>query len=984
MQVFDQPTQAATRPQRRWRQLLVTAAWAAAAAVSSPALAIDTFNPLNQPVGWVTRPVLTSFNVAGGQEVLFRADFRAGTWHGGLVANYIDASGYLEYSSPWVNEDAAAMLDALHWDTGRRIVTRSNGVPVPFRWNSLVKAQQDSLNSDGGLVLNYLRGSRADENPNGKKWRTRSTVLGAIQHSTLLHWRHDDGRRRLYVGANDGMLHVFDATTGGEIYAYVPSMLIPRLREYTQTTYAGQPYVDGPLTIADVQIAGARQTLLVGGLGGGGQGLFALNVGANVAPADTEAIIASKVIRWEITNSSAGFSNLGHTYAMPRLSRLNSGQTAVVVGNGYRSANGTASLFLINAADGSLIRELVTIGGTASSPNGLSSPTLVDTNGDGRVDIAYAGDLYGNLWKFDLSASSASAFSVSRLHAPDTTPPQAITVAPVVHPHPLGGRMVLFGTGRTLSAADVATTSTATHYAYGIWDGAPADNTALLEQSLTVVRVGDTDMRHATTLQPNWNNATGTRHRGWRTALPGGERVLGESPYLNEDRYYFTSMNPSVRGAAGEPEGLGWTNQLHYLTGGGVANSVFDVNDDGVIDERDKVADRVIISMSLGRGLHSQSALADTVSRSVTLFNQQSGLAAELPPPPLADRGVSGGHFDLDLFDRRDGTFRNRKHVHEYDDKFDVVGANFLNPSDIAFRVSNAITSPTAQFKVLVTNQYLSPATHLSVGGAAWTSVRTFGGQATATDAGAMLASMPVYTRNDVGTLGFRLPLDAFASKDWWGDGVLRAGLIPSQTGCVNKVSGTGVPGAPGQFGEIYNGAMTIQLISPDTQASEMELNNPSGGPKYGWRVKYAHHARVLAVYTVFWHHPNGRCYGQATWTPTPPQQFGAGKSSTAAAGSDDPKGSFASAPPPAGVSAVKVTTVNVGDTVTTTTEWSDGKKSSVARTDNKDGTETIVTIDREGNTNTVEQAVGGRTLRGADELLAPSRRITWREVVRP
>jgi hypothetical protein len=507
---------------------------------------------------------------------------------------------------------------------------------------------------------------------------------------------------------------------------------------------------------------------------------------------------------------------------------------------------------------------------------------------------------------------------------------------------------------------------------------------AQLQQSLTVVNAGDDALRHATTLQPNWSNAATTRHRGWRTALPAGERVLGESPYLNEDRYYFTSMNPSVRGASGEAQGWGWTNQLNCLTGGGVTNSVFDVNGDGFIDDRDKVAGNVIISMALGRGLHSQSALVDTTTRSVTLFNQQSGLTEPPPPALVTDPGVSGGHFDLDLFDRRDGTFKNRRHVHEYDDKFDVVGANFLKPSDIAFRVANAITSRTTPFKVLVTNQYLSPATHLSVGGSAWTSVRTYGGQATATDPGALLAGMPVYTRNNVQTLGFRLPLDAFASKDWWGDGVLRAGLIPTQTGCVNKLSATGVPESPGQFGEIYNGAMTIQLISPDTQASELELNYPAGGPKYGWRVKAANHARVLAVYTVFWHHPNGKCYGRPGWTPTPPQDFSVGKRGTAAAGSDDPKGSFAVAPPPAGVTATSVNMVTVGDTVTTTTTWSDGKTSSVARTDNKDGTETVVTIDREGNTSTVEQAVGGRTLRGADELLAPSRRITWREVVRP
>ncbi len=963
------------------------AAAAAAAALGSIVMlagAAAPFVPDSQPIGWVTRPALSSYNLASGEEAIFRADFRAGEWSGSLRASDIDEYGYIGGGSPWAVPDAGVQLDVANFDTGRRIVTRhaTTGAGVPFRWASLAAAQQSALGdaTKGPKILNFVRGDRSHEDPNGDKFRKRMSVLGDIQHSTLLHWRHGGGQRRLYVGANDGMLHVFDATTGAEVFAYVPSMLIPKLPQLAARPYVPRLFVDGPLSIADVALAGGTRTLLVGGLGGGGRGLFMLDM-TNPDAAD-EAAAAAKV-KWEITPASTGFANLGFTYAMPRLGRLNHGVAAVIVGNGYLSTSpgdGKASLFVIDADTGALIREIPTGAGSAASPNGLSSPTLVDTNNDGKVDFAYAGDLDGTLWKFDLRAADPAGYTATALFT--TSPAQAITVAPVVHPHPLGGHMVLFGTGRTLAPADA--TDTATFAAYGIWDGAPAGNTALLAQTLTETNFGTAKLRYASANVPDWG-AGG--HRGWRVALPAGERVVGEAPFLNDNRYYFMSANPTKAAASEtQPPGEAWLQELDYLTGGNVPASIFDVNGDDEIDDKDKVDGQVIIGRWLGAGLHSQPVLVDLKKRSTTLFNQQSGLEIDLPSGGEGDPGVSGGHFDVDLYDRRDGTYKNRRHVHEYDDKYDVTGVNFLNASDATFNLSNAITNTTTPFKVLVLNQYLNPASQLSVGGQPFVNVKAYRDLVTAATAAQVLDRLPNYTRANVGTLTFRLPLDAFKSKDWWGNGDVRAGLIPTQTGCVNKINTSGVNTRPGPNGERYNGALTIQLIRADTAANDLELNFAGGGPAYGWRVKASSASKILAEYTLFWHHDNGKCYGDAGWVKDPPQDFGPpGKKATPAAGSADPKdGSFGGAPPPPGVTATGVTSSIVGNVTTYIVTYSDGTTAKTEIIDNGDGTETVRVTDRDGNVEETTRSVGSTTIRGAEEILAGSRRINWREVTRP
>jgi hypothetical protein len=176
-------------------------------------------------------------------------------------------------------------------------------------------------------------------------------------------------------------------------------------------------------------------------------------------------------------------------------------------------------------------------------------------------------------------------------------------------------------------------------------------------------------------------------------------------------------------------------------------------------------------------------------------------------------------------------------------------------------------------------------------------------------------------------------------------------------------------------------------MIRHDTPAMALELNRP-GFPSYGWRVKSAYVSTyLLASYTMFWHASVG-CYGGGGWIPNPTLEPSTASKKTPVrpAGSADPTGgafgSTSSLPP--GVTIVSVVTTVSGNTTTVTTTYSDGKTAKVITTNNGDGTETVVTIDREGNRGEYTRIVGSTLVNGTNEVLVTSRRITWREVVRP
>jgi type IV pilus assembly protein PilY1 len=680
----------------------------AAIAFSSIALvlitvfAADSFNPELQPIGYVAQPAASSPMVVSGNEKLYAVDYNSQDWSGNLHSYPLSSTASIGDIDAW-GGGAAAQIDLQDFNTGRKIVTWNGTAGIAFRWASLstgTSSQQTDLGTSS--VLDYIRGDISNQNPNGLKYRSRTTVLGDIIHSTPVHWS-DGTNKTVFVGANDGMLHAINAEDGTERFAYIPSLLIPKLPALTNISYAHKYYVDGRL---DVHKFGS-QTILAGALGAGGKGLFGLDVTNSAATSEADA--ASKVL-WEITNTKTGFENLGYTYGAPTLLTLPNGSSALVVGNGYNnSGNGHASLFLINASTGALIQELDTGSGSNTSPNGLSSPSLVDTDGDGKSDIAYAGDIDGHLWKFSL----VSPYTVTLLHT--TSPAQAITMAPGIKTHPLGGRMVTFVTGRMLTDTDI--TDSTVHSAYGIWDGAPPANTELLSQTLTEanytgvtppIRVRTASSTVPDTV-PNWN-----LHKGWKTALPiGGERVVGDGAYVTGSVFLFMTTNPTISPTA-KPPGENWWMQLNALTGGDSNTVLFDLNKDGAFTSSDQVSNnRNPVGRNMGGGIRSQLIALSASGYDVYQSNyDKNGSPPTVTTTTTGSRGVSGGHFDFDIFCATNcktttgasagqyytgtdakGFFYT--HVHEYDDIYDVTGVDILNPSQSLDKLSRVKVNST-------------------------------------------------------------------------------------------------------------------------------------------------------------------------------------------------------------------------------------------------------------------------------------------------
>lgn len=307
----------------------------------------------------------------------------------------------------------------------------------------------------------------------------------------------------IYVGANDGMLHAFDADTGNEVFAYVPADLYGdpndpstlKLNRLSDPGYTHAYAVDGSPTAWDAYFKGAWHTVLVGSLGAGGKSIYALDI------TDPNALDFGKPL-WEFSHP-----DLGSLAGPPQVKKLATGEWAVLFGNGYLSKNCNdllnnvtnpdrncnAKLFAVNLETGKLIAgfPIDTQVGDATTPNGaLSPPAVYDVStqvvgdeADGAVgavgDGIYLGDLRGNLWRFVYRGGRwESAYTNGGKPAPlfvaqdGGGKPQPIT-APLVtgEPPQLGnGVMVYFGTGSYFSTTDTA--SRATQTVYGLWDRA--------------------------------------------------------------------------------------------------------------------------------------------------------------------------------------------------------------------------------------------------------------------------------------------------------------------------------------------------------------------------------------------------------------------------------------------------------------------------------------------------------------------------------
>ena len=402
----------------------------------------------------------------------------------------------------------------------------------------------------------------------------------------------------IYVGANDGMLHGFDAATGVEKFAYIPVSAYPKLAELTESEYEHSYIVDGSPRVLDAYIDNTWKSILVSSTAAGGKSVFAIDV------TNPTGMGAANFL-WEFSTASNATDKLGVAMSQPAIARVAAGANkwVAVFGNGYNSGD-TVKLFVVDLKTGTLIKAINT--GVSGVDNGLATPVPVDVNNDRVTDFVYAGDLKGNLWKFDLSGANTGQWDVAYKTGSVPTPlykvvdldgnPQPITSRPTVGVHPKGGYMVYFGTGKYFENSDgLLPVTPAVQDFYGIRDNGASfvGRDKLLSQSIDFEGEATTANGSTSTnkIRIVSNNSVGTPPTyGWHLPLypPSktrtGERVVSQ-PVLRNGRIIFATIIPSesVCGFGGSS----WLMELDADTGGRIGGPVLDINGDGKVNALD-------------------------------------------------------------------------------------------------------------------------------------------------------------------------------------------------------------------------------------------------------------------------------------------------------------------------------------------------------------------------------------------------------------
>lgn len=530
---------------------------------------------------------------------IFQAKYNTANWTGDLTAYEINENTQDVGDELWVASEELSTA------ANRKIYTlASNGSSgKEFIWNQLTKTQKDILGNEN--ALNWIRGVQTNETTNGGTFRARTSLLGDIINSSPVlvsnqYYGYGDSAfttakaaraPMVYVGANDGMLHGFDAETGEEKFAYIPQSIFSKLPALMATTYTAnhQSFVDGNPKVGDAEIQNHWKTVLLGSTGAGGKSVFALDV---TDPDD----FGSSTVMWEY-NSGNDQSDMGYSIPQPTFSLVNGNDTwSAIIPNGYNSTSNQAKLILLNLANGSAIKTISTNEGDSTYPNGLSTPIPVDINSDRKVDYIYAGDLRGNLWRFDVADSDTANWTAKKIFtacSDDTctdTNRQPITVRPEVVAHNSGGVLVLFGTGSDFATEDRSSTQVQAMYA--VRDTLSTDPTLLHRTDLVAQTITDESMingvkyRVVSQEEVNYENK-----QGWYlnvispTAASGtGERIVNNFS-IDSDKVIFTTTIPSTDPC--DYGGKSWLMELSLMTGKRLTYSVFDSSGDDKIDDDD-------------------------------------------------------------------------------------------------------------------------------------------------------------------------------------------------------------------------------------------------------------------------------------------------------------------------------------------------------------------------------------------------------------
>ena len=709
---------------------------------TSPAAFTSAFNSIATDIlgriGAAASVATNSGALIAGSRV-YQAKFTSTTWSGELLAFSLNTTNGNVITPPdWqggANSWITGSITSTQTPSARNIFTYkpSTGKGIPFLWpavpatpgtNELDVAQTTALNKNisavndglGSIRLDYLRGDATNEGNLATSFRLRpANKLGDIVDSSPVYVSKPDAgypaalegalgsaadyssfrrtntprTKMLYVGANDGMLHGFDTSSGQEIMAYVPSKTYANLSALSAPSYSHKYYVNGSPTVADVFYSGAWHTVLVGSLAQGGQSIFALDI-TNPANFSQTVTNAQNLVLWEFNDADNpatvhgaapgattplvdGDPDLGYTLSQPAVGRVcttRSGATCsaskwvAFFGNGYNntdadgnaSTTGHAYLYIVDIQNGELLKKIDTQTGSTMTPNGLASPAIVDVDGDYYIDYVYAGDLQGNMWKFDFTGSNSNAWQIA-YGSPASPRPlyqaqdaggtvQPITSRPQVTTHPSGsGYLVYFGTGKYLEpSVDVATTGTQTQTFYGIWDNGDTVNSVVTRNNL-ILQQQAIDAETAAARHTTLNSVNYTTQFGWymdlclNTSASGscsnnfGEKQVS-NPVLTNGRLLFTTLLPSTASCSGG--GSSWLMVLDFATGGRTSGSPFDINNDGIFN----TSDRANFGGTVGSAQANGAKISGISGAPTSVFSPNNGTSYQYFNP--SDGGLNG------------------------------------------------------------------------------------------------------------------------------------------------------------------------------------------------------------------------------------------------------------------------------------------------------------------------------------------------------
>ena len=457
----------------------------------------------------------------------------------------------------------------------------------------------------------------------------------------------------LYVGANDGFLHAFRAgannadgnyvsatNDGKELFAYMPATVLSdsRIFNFAQPTYGHEYFADATPGTGDIFDGTAWRTWLTSGMGPGGKEVFVLDItnpdtfankvvnGVVVKDEDTAKMIVKYDWTDQSLNDCIGYrghcgDSMGYSYGTPLIRRLHNGKWAVIFGNGGGSKSGKAGVFVavIETGTDPTMYWLETNAGTVASPNGIYYVTSNDIDGDHVTDYLYAGDLLGNVWRFDLTSNDPTRWAASTYGTDIPTPlfktnnGQPITTqianSVIYLSSTLGQRQVIgFGTGKKnpFTSSSASTYATGTQSMYGIWDWdmsawntlsnvtlkalTPAEmaaipiNTPLVSSNLLANALDSSTQSTRNLIRSNvcWqggNSCTSNNNQfGWKFNFPANNEQIIYNPKFQNGILNVNTTIPAVTAgpsACSQPLPKGWSMGFDMASGGGTVQNIY-------------------------------------------------------------------------------------------------------------------------------------------------------------------------------------------------------------------------------------------------------------------------------------------------------------------------------------------------------------------------------------------------------------------------